>query len=154
MTTAASSLGFILALASTTPATAAAPQLAGQIQGVELLPQSIGGSAIFAFSFTGTVNGKSQRGLGYIEVNHGELPPPGGFATVTRGSGTLWIGLRKYRITSVAGALQGVTPDLFSPALTVEIADRTQSAPHTFLGGLSHEVFPPGITGNLSPEVN
>lgn len=138
---------------------AAPPALVGKVTGIELLPQSLFGSALFIFEYKGTVDGKSRSGLGWISVNHEPLPDSlGETAAITGGEGAILVGLTRVRV-DVNGGLLTLTDlkdsarfdDEFAVQLNVDLSRRGETATHVFSGALDHEPFPPTIEGSLGP---
>lgn len=151
-----SCLGAVVVLLWCADATeAAAPKIAGDVGGLELLQQSGSHGALFVFQFSGTVNGRRSSGWGWIEVFHDPLPEVGQTAAITGGRGVLWAGFFPFPIDIVGGTLVGLPDDLFGlDGLTLDISNwRRQSALHIFGGVLSHQTFPPTIFGSLAPAV-
>jgi hypothetical protein len=151
----------IAVLASFSSTRAAEPLLDGRIRGLELAPQSLAGAAIFLFAYEGDVNGRSRKGLGWIAVQHDELPdeltdPP---AAILDGFGEIYIGLRILEVEVNGGALEltdlnepDVFDDNFNVTLSVDICNLLgQCAEHTFAGELSHVPAIPTIQGTLVP---
>ncbi|MGD9858251.1 MAG: hypothetical protein AB7U20_25195 [Planctomycetaceae bacterium] len=61
-------------LAVSSMSVAAPPALYVQVGGLELLPQSLFGAALFIFEVRGEVDGVQRRGWGWVAVNHKPLP--------------------------------------------------------------------------------
>jgi len=138
---------------------AAPPALVGTVKGIELLPQSILGSALFIFEYKGTLDGKQRTGLGWMAVKHTALPPGlGETAEITEGEGAIFIGFTRLAVDVNSGLLTltdlkdpDVFDDEFSVELDVNISRRGETATHVFTGLLDHEPFPPTIIGSLGP---
>src|SRR5687768_6840175 len=78
---------FLVILVVTSVASASSPTIEGQVSGIELCPQSVCNSAIFAGVFEGTVGGKPAKGSFSVSVEHTDLPTTtGGTASITDGS--------------------------------------------------------------------
>jgi hypothetical protein len=139
-------------------AQAQAANITGQIDGIELAPQADDYShgALFVFGFVGQVDdGRTRKGWGWIEVFHDPLPEAGTSADVLGGQGVLWIGLRRFRIDILpggqltapypfAGVYGVIAPLDISPRWGVPVA-------RVFDGELSHNYFPPRISGHVAP---
>lgn len=134
-------------------AQAAAPNIYGDVRGIELLPQSGGHGAVFIFEFEGS----PKDGWGWVEVLHeSPLPTSGSSVDITGGRGVLWVGWRRYQIVIPAeegGTLTAADDDdnLFNLEIAVMIGNWRGYSPHFFVGRLSHQVFPPVIGGLLMP---
>jgi len=152
----------IVLLASLKTVHAAEPKFTGKISGLELAPQSVAGAAIFLFAYAGDVNGRVQKGIGWIAVKHDELPneltdPP---AAILGGTGEIYLGLRRFDIKVTGGSLEltdlndpDVFDDDFSVSISVDIRNLLgQSGAHTFDGELSHVPPVPTIVGTLIPD--
>ena len=69
------------------------PSLTGSVSGTELCPQFVCGSAIFAGSFKGTVNGNSTNGSFWTGINYLSPLPSGtshSSTTITGGTWLIW----------------------------------------------------------------
>jgi hypothetical protein len=143
-----SAVTVLLAIGSVSSAHAAAPSLAGYLQGIELLPQTDRNGALFVFDFAGA----AKSGWGWIEVFHeSPLPAPGDSNLITGGRGVLWIGWQRYQINVTGGTLTAIGGNLFDLDVFVEIGNWQGFRTHYFQGVLSHAVFPPTIAGILAP---
>jgi hypothetical protein len=141
-----------VALSAAGQAQAAAPQIAGKVLGVELLPQFGSHGALFLFAFGGTLDGRPRTGWGWIEVKHDPLPDEGDYADITGGEGSMSIGLRRFDIDVIDGTLYGEPDDLFDVKAALKIGSQWGGfADHAFAGWLSHQTFPPTIGGSLTP---
>lgn len=138
---------------------AAPPVLRVQVGGLELLPQSLFGAALFIFEVRGEVDGVERRGYGWVAVNHQPLPETeGASAFIVGGEGEIYVGFRVYEV-NVKGGLLTLTDikdpatfdDEFSVLMDVDMTRRGQTAAHRFAGVLDHEPFPPTIFGVLGP---
>lgn len=138
---------------------AAPPVVSGQINGVELAPQYLFGSAVFVFQFRGTLDGRQKSGFGWVSVNHEELPTElGESSAITGGEGELLIGLTRLNVDVTGGSLTLIDPnnpnvfdDVFGVEMDVNICRNGQCAAHVFQGPLDHDPFPPTIKGSLGP---
>jgi hypothetical protein len=148
------SLLAVLLLAGTVPVQASSvPIIQGQVQAIELCPQSICQVAVFTGLFFGQV-GFNPSALGLISVaaNHDPLPTiPFVPVSITDGDWSLRL-LSGRRITGSVGegsTLTLVDTDLY--AVHVEMAiEGGGSGNLTFDGFLSHQVFPPQLFGNIT----
>lgn len=136
-------------------AEAAAPSLVGEIDGIELLPQTRWNGAIFLFEFR--PDDGSRSGWGWIEVYHDPLPPPDDFSDIVGGNGEIWVGWRRYEIGIVGGELvgwdaAGLDDDVYGVGILADVCQRRRGCtPHEFLGWLSHQTFIPRIFGSIQP---
>ncbi|MGD9856293.1 MAG: hypothetical protein AB7U20_15215 [Planctomycetaceae bacterium] len=145
----------LLAVPSTLAA--APPALNVQVGGLELLPQSLFGAALFLFEVRGEVDGAQRRGWGWVAVNHEPLPEAEMDSSfIVGGEGAIYIGLRAYDIEINGGLLTltdlkdpAIFDDAFEVLMDATISRRGQSAAHLFAGELDHEPFPPTIIGQL-----
>lgn len=130
-------------------------EVVGTIDGFEIALQGGSHGALFVFGFEGQVDGRAKKGWGWIEVFHEPLPEPGGEPALISGHGVLWIGLRRYTIDNLAGSLAASeTEDAIFEVEDgiLDITDRRDgSVPHDFAGALSHQTFPPTISGTIAP---
>ncbi len=140
------------------PVRASDPVVAGNIQGLELCPQSACGSAVFAGLFVGNVGGKFAFGAWSAGVHHEEpLPDAAGeFVAITDGQWQLQVVvLQGFRLRKVAlsGDLEGVLAFFDTDLFAIE-AEMTVVAGGTGVilleALLDHTVFPPGVSGTLS----
>jgi hypothetical protein len=140
------------------PVRASDPVVAGNIQGVELCPQTVCGSAVFTGLFAGNVGGKFAFGVWAAGVQHGE-PLPGETDPPVAITGGQWqlqvVVLQGFRLRKVAlsgdlvGALAFFDTDQFAiEAVMTVLAGGTGDIQLDAL--LDHTVFPPGVSGTLS----
>lgn len=143
-----------------TSAVAAAPAFDGDIEGLEVAPQSVLGAALFVFNFDGDFNGHHRHGWGWIAVNHDPLPViEGDTADIVGGYGAIYIGIRSFDIDVNGGLLQLIDThdteafdDDFGVYLSLEICNFfDQCRDHEFTGVLSHQPLIPTIVGTLAP---
>ncbi len=130
------------------PVHAAAPTTDAAAFGIELCPQSICGSAIFVGILSGEVGGifTSQGSFG-VSVTHDDLPTNiGDTAAITGGSFQLRAGTRTFKGTITGGTLELIAPGLFN--VEMNLVSPTAGALE-FDGTLSHNTFPPTITGHI-----
>ncbi len=129
------------------------PSLTGSVSGTELCPQSICGSAIFAGSFKGKVNGKSTSGSFWTGVNY-ESPLPSGTShdttTITGGTWLIWT-TRGAFAGSVAygGTIAANGNNTFAVSAVLDLTEGGTGSVD-FDGTLNHNVFPPTIVGTIS----
>jgi hypothetical protein len=134
-----------------------------EVGGIELLPQSLFGAALFIFEVDGRIDGRPRSGWGWIAVNHVPLEEIENFETdILGGEGEIWIGLRRYEVHVTGGELvlldskdPAIFDDLFAVRIEADLCRRAffwtplECAPHVFEGLLDHEPFPPTIGGVL-----
>lgn len=128
------------------------PQISGLVSGIELCEQDVCGSAVFVGLFFGQV-GSNPRAIGTVgvAVNHDELP--------VNDSSPITGGVWRLRLLSgrtITGEIDGgllVNPCNGSAnAYCVSVDLEITSGGHgtlSFEGILSHEVFPPTISGTF-----
>jgi hypothetical protein len=117
--------------------------------GIELCPQSICGSAIFAGILNGEVAGiQASPGSFAVSVTHEDLPTSeGDTAAITGGSFQLRASTRTFKCVITGGTLVGTNdPDVFG--VTILLASPRTGALE-FDGVLSHKTFPPTISGHI-----
>jgi hypothetical protein len=135
-----------------------AQSLEGQIQGVEVITQDLGGRAVFLFRFTGKVDGRRRTGFGIIGLNHQSLPSdPTASAAILAGDGTVYAGFRAYSISDVEGSItvnmSGPFLLIFPLQFNVEADLLINDAPHRFSGILRHDTLPFSLQGQLAPSL-
>ena len=151
-------LAFLLTalLLATVPVAADAPFVQGGIAGIELCPQSICGVAIFVGEFEGSIDGGLPRhGIFLAGINHEpELPDEDGESiAITGGSFVIRLPFRtpiRGVVDRVGGTLtKNENEETFAVAMPLHVLSPDGLVAGTFLGTLSHEVFPPTIVGPL-----
>jgi hypothetical protein len=128
------------------------PVIEGDIDGIELCPQSICGAAFFIGQFAGHVNALPRQGVFLGAITHQPLPEPDETSFITGGTWLIRIPFRTFRgVVLPGGTLTNNGDNTFTVAITMLI---TQGGTGTlnFTGTLSHEVFPPTIVGTLSQD--
>lgn len=120
----------------------------GDIEGLELCPQSFCGVAVFIGGFEGQVNGLSRHGIFLAGINHEpELPVAEGEAIgITGGSFVIRLPFRTIRGTVDGGVLTSNGDDTFQVDMDLFLAG---GAGAVFSGTLRHDVFPPTIEGTI-----
>jgi hypothetical protein len=131
------------------------PLIQGRVTGIELCEQDVCGSAIFVGLFGGQV-GSNLRSLGSVAVavKHEPLPPPGGTADITGG---LWqlqlLSGRKFAGDLTGGTLHNNSDGTFDVVADMRLlAGGVPGGTLTFEGTLSHNTFPPTISGAILQE--
>jgi hypothetical protein len=116
--------------------------------GIELCPQFICGSAIFTGVLSGEVAGiQTSQGAFTVLVNHDDLPTVTlESAAITGGSFQLRAGARTFRGSILGGTLTLAAPGEF--AVQMLLVSPT-AGPLVFQGTLSHNTFPPTISGHI-----
>ncbi len=129
----------------------------GQVNGVEIITQDLGGRALFLFRFTGEINGRRRTGIGIIGFNHEPLPgSTGGEAEILSGDGTVYAGFRSYAISKVSGTIT-IKPDtpfflIFPLHFNVQATLRINNDDHRLDGVLRHDTLPFSFAGALQPD--
>jgi hypothetical protein len=116
--------------------------------GIELCPQFICGSAIFTGVLSGEIAGiETSQGSFTVSVNHDDLPTTlGETVAITGGSFQLRAGTRTFRGTIIGGTLTLAAPGEF--AVRMLLVSPTAGSLE-FDGTLSHNTFPPTISGQI-----
>ena len=140
-------------LIATVPVAADVPFLDGDIHGIELCPKEFCTVAIFIGEFDGQVNGVPRHGVFLAGIDH-ELPLPvvtNGTADITGGSFVIRILFRTIPGVVLGGTLTKNEDETFDVVMSLLVArpGGLPPVPATFVGTLSHEVFPPEIDGTL-----
>lgn len=132
---------------------ASTPTLTGSVSGTELCPQFVCGSAIFAGSFKGTVNGKSTSGSFWTGVNYlSPLPSVTSASTpITGGTWLIWTtrGTFAGNVAATGGTITANGNNTFTVSATLDFTEGG-SGSVGFDGTLKHNVFPPTIVGKIS----
>ncbi len=128
----------------------------GDVDGVELITQDIGGQAVFLFRFRGQINGRQRTGIGIVGFNHESLPNSSdGQADISSGNGRIYVGFRSYAISEVTGTitLEPDSPFFFIFPLQFDVAAdlRINNEPHSLNGVLRHDTLPFSFAGGLTP---
>ena len=129
------------------------PPLKGSVSGTELCPQFVCGSAIFAGSFKGTVNGNSTSGSFWTGVTYlSPLPSTGFSTTITGGTWLIWTtrGTFAGNVRS-GGTITATTNNTFTVITKLDFTGGG-SGFVVFRGTLNHNVFPPKIVGTISQQ--
>ena len=141
-----------LLLATVPVAADAPPFLQGDIQGIELCPKEICTVAVFVGAFDGEVNGLPRHGVFLAGIDH-ELPLPVETNTtkdITGGSFVIRVLFHTIRGVVLSGTLTKNEDETFDVEMDLLVARPTgPPVPATFVGTLSHEVFPPTIAGTI-----
>jgi hypothetical protein len=139
-------LVFLLVFAA--PVRAAAPTTDATAFGIELCPQFLCGSAIFAGILSGEVAGvQTSLGTFGVSVTHANLPTEvGQESAITGGAFELRAGTRTVRGIVLGGTLTYLGDDLFQVEMILAARNGSRLA---FVGTLSHQSFPPTITGRI-----
>ena len=137
---------FLLLLVS--PVRAATPTTDASAFGIELCPQYICGSAIFTGILSGEVAGvRTPLGSFTVSVTHDPLPTlEGESAAITGGVFELRTGTRTIRGVVAGGTLTYLGNNEFLVQLLLVARNGSTM---TFQGVLSHNTFPPTITGRI-----
>jgi len=128
----------------------------GEVDGLELITQDLGGRAVFLFRFTGKINSGQRTGIGIVGFNHTSLPnSTDGQADILSGDGRIYVGFRSYPISQVSGTIT-VKPDapfflIFPLQFNVEAELQIDEANHLFSGVLRHDTLPFSFAGKLYP---
>ena len=144
-------LAMLLLVAPRAMATSSVPPLKGSVSGTELCPQFVCGSAIFAGSFKGTVNGNSTSGSFWTGVNYASpLPSAGKTTTITGGTWLIWTTRGTFAGNIRSGGT--ITANANNTFTVSAILDFTEGGSGSvgFVGSLNHNVFPPTIVGTIS----
>ena len=147
------SLVAILVLA-TIPITADSTSIAGNIDGLELCPQSICGAAVFVGDFVGQINGRPKLGAFVGAITYQALPDPGETSYITGGTWLIWTPLRTFSgVVLPGGTLTNNGDNTFAVELLMVIT-KGGSGLVTFNGTLDHNPLlnrrPPTIRGTNS----
>ena len=147
------SLLAVLFLVGTVPVRASSvTPINGQVSALELCPLSFCGAAIFSGLFVGQA-GANPFAVGVISVaaKHEPLPPPDQFADITDGVWSLRL-LSGRRFTGIvtSGSLFNNGDDTFDVEVQMDlVSGGTGIGQYTFIGKLSHQVFPPTLIGEV-----
>lgn len=125
------------------------PMVQGRVLGLELAPQFILGSALFAGIFQGQV-GQNGHALGVfaVAVTHEDLPESGESADITGGAWEIRAGGKRLRGEVTGGLLINNGDDTFQVLAVLQLTQGGQGQIY-FAGLLDHNVFPPTIKGNI-----
>jgi hypothetical protein len=139
-----------LLLVATIPV-AADSILQGDIDGLELCPQSFCGLAVFVGGFDGSVNGLPRHGVFLAGINHDpDLPDENDeFVAITGGVWTVRVPFRVIRGAVIGGVLTSNGDNTFDVDMNLLIPTPSGGVGATFVGTLRHDVFPPTITGTI-----
>jgi hypothetical protein len=134
------------------------PFLQGVIQGLELCPKEICTVAVFVGEFDGEVNGLSRHGVFLAGIDH-ELPLPvvtNDTADITGGAFVIRLPFRTIRgvVDNVGGTLKKNEDETFEVVMPLHVAGPNGLVAATFVGTLSHEVFPPTIVGTIGGPID
>jgi hypothetical protein len=140
----------VTALLTTVPIAAdSIPFIEGNIEGIELCPQSICGAAFFVGEFAGHVNAFPRHGVFFGAITHQPLPEPGETSFITGGTWLIRTPFRTFLgVVLPGGTLTNNGDNTFTVTLEM-IITRGGSGALTFTGTLSHDVFPPTIVGTV-----
>jgi hypothetical protein len=141
----------VFLLATAPIAAVSIPVLEGDVQGLELCPQSICGAAIFVGEFDGELNGLPRQGIVLTAINHEDLPPnTGDVSLVTGGTWIIKLPFRTFAGAIIpGGTLTKNQGETFTVDVDLAIL-KGGSGTLSFTGTLSHEVFPPSLIGTVS----
>jgi hypothetical protein len=125
--------------------------LGGDIQGLELCPQSFCGAAIFVGEFDGHVNGFPRHGAFLAGITHDpELPDENGETIgITGGAWIIQVPFRTIRGVVTEGILTSNGDDTFTVDMGLLVTSPRSWGAKTFHGTLRHDVFPPTIEGTI-----
>ncbi len=134
---------------------ASAQTFKGDVNGVELITQELGGQAVFFFRFAGTINDKPGKAIGIIGLNHEPLPSGSEESDILSGSGKIYVGFRSYKVSVVEGTItvNELGPYFFFFPLQFNVgADfLIGGVPHQFTGILRHDTLPFSLEGSIGP---
>jgi hypothetical protein len=134
---------------------ASAQVFEGDVNGVELITQDLGGQAVFLFRFAGSINEKSGKAIGIIGLNHEALPSGSEESEIESGSGKIYVGFRSYKISDVRGTItvneSGPYFFFFPLQFNVEADFLIGSVKHQFTGILRHDTLPFSLEGSIGP---
>ena len=136
---------------------ASAQVFKGDVNGVELITQDLGGQAVFLFRFAGSINERSGKAIGIIGLNHQELPSGTEESEIESGSGKIYVGFRSYKISAVTGTItvneSGPFLFIFPLQFNVEADLLIGNVPHHFSGILRHDTLPFSLEGSIGPPI-
>ena len=143
-----------LVLVAISIASASSPMITGQVAGIELCPQVVCRSAIFAGVFHGAVDTKPTKGSFSVSVTHDPLPSTPGAQSALTG-GTWFIGTKTavFYGAVIDGTItnnDAKIPNTFVVTATLQMDAPGTNGTLTFTGLLNHNDFPPTITGTIS----
>jgi hypothetical protein len=138
----------VAALLLATIPVAADSFLQGDIDGIELCPQSFCGLAVFAGGFDGSINGAPRHGVFLAGINHDpQLPDENGESVnITGGSFLIRVPFRTIQGAVLGGLLTSNGDLTFGVEMVLLVRG---GGLETFVGTLRHDVFPPTIEGTI-----
>lgn len=143
----------MLLLVASQAMAASVPKLTGSVSGTELCPQFICGSAIFAGSFKGKVNGKATIGSFWTGVNYQEPLPSGtshDSTPITGGTWLIWTTRGTFSGNiEYGGTITANGDNTFDVSAVLDLTGGGTGSVN-FDGTLNHNVFPPTIVGTIS----
>ena len=127
------------------------PVIQGGVSGVELCAQSMCGSAIFVALFNGQIGGNPNAlGLISVSIKHEDLPPAGVSSKINSGVWQLQSLGRPIAGIVTGGTILNTNGDgTFQILVHMQITSPGASGLLSFVGELSHNVFPPSIKGHI-----
>ena len=129
------------------------PAIQGAVAGVEFCEQATCGAAVFAGLFRGVVDGRLALGTIAFAVTH-QIPLPGPDETKLVTGGVWKIHLLSGRTFSgivTGGTLHNNSGDGTFSVQTGMLIVNGGTGGLTFTGTLSHNTFPPTISGFITP---
>jgi hypothetical protein len=129
-------------------ATASEPAITGQIEGTELCPQFVCGTAIFVGKFTGRVETRRAKGGFFVSVNHEPLPDPLQYSNITTGEWFLRANLRFLSGDIVNGTIFNNGDNTFTIETVLHVTSGG-SGEITAKVFLDHRVIPFTVDGEL-----
>lgn len=127
------------------------PRIRGAVAGIELCPQSICGAAVFVGLFRGQV-GVNPLALGTmaVAVNHDPLPDVEDAAAITGGFWQLHLLNGRRFVGAVTGGTLFNNGDNTYHVSVEMLLTSGGTGTLSFEGTLSHNSFPPTISGTIS----
>jgi hypothetical protein len=138
----------VIALLFATIPVAADSLLQGDIDGIELCPQSLCGLAVFAGGFDGSINGAPRHGVFLAGITHDpQLPDENGESVaITGGSFLIRVPFRTVQGAVLGGSLTSNGDQTFDVEMVLFVRG---GGLESFVGTLRHDVFPPTIAGTI-----
>jgi hypothetical protein len=139
---------FVVTLLFATAPVIADSFLHGDIEGIELCPQSLCGLAVFAGGFDGSINGAPRHGAFLAGINHDpQLPDENDESVaITGGSFLIRVPFRTIQGAVLGGTLTGNGDETFDVHMVLFVRG---GGLESFVGTLRHDVFPPAIAGTI-----
>ena len=122
--------------------------LAGTVAGIELCPQLVCGSAVFAGRFDGVLDGAEGTGTWWVTVTHQELPRPGDSAPITGGTWGMVVGERPLGGVITTGTILNNGDGTFTVTPRLDVREGGEGTLSLSLV-LDHAGFPPTVSGRV-----